>query len=312
MHNPERVAVCTTTFYPKWTPGVADVDALLERGDRAVAESKIRGDLALETAQEVLRAGYQLILVDGGEEDSAFQRELQERNIPFMLEQQRGMSASRRQTFQAAYEKPEIDVVTWMEPEKVGMIGEIDALASTMMEGDMGVIIPARGQEGWNSMPSYQRESEMQANAVFNDKLDRSSLHSPEMGALDMYFGPRLYNFSEGFRERMWDILQRRYAFEKNPRIPLHQVVNPGGYSEATFFPPVAAMDEGLLVESLPTGFVYPEAQRKLEEHPPFVEGENGYRAKRQKQSVGILTELVYYLRGMGSLGGVKRLEELS
>ncbi len=306
--TPSRIAVCTTTMYPKWVPGEADFDALLAAGDRAAAESKIRGDLALETAMAVQRAGYRLVLVDGAK-DGVFQAELARRGIPFHQEAGRGMSASRRQAFTAAYEDPDTRAVVWMEPEKVGMVGEIGHSAEPVLDGSAAMVIPARTQAGWDSLPGYQRESEAQANTVFNDKLRRAGLLQEGEADLDLYFGNRVMSALGKLRGRLQEILGRRYAFEKRSAVPLHAAVNPGAYSEATFFPPVAALAEGLTVRSVDTAFAYPELQRRLEEHPGFADGDQGYRAKRRTQQVGILTEFVHYLRAIrpGS-GGKSRL----
>ncbi len=307
--NPRQIAVCTTTFYPSWQPGFVDTEQLLKKGDRAVAESKIRGDLALETVHAILRKGYALALVDGAN-GSAFQQALTEQGIPFAEEAARGMSASRRQAFDMAYGDPNIQAVVWMEPEKVGMVEEIEHCAEPILCDKAAIVIPGRTEAGWGSLPTYQRDSEREGDRVFNDKLHRAGL-LPKTEELDVYFGPRIYSAKEGCRAQLLDILHRRYSFTKRPEVPLHAVVNPGSYSEATFFPPVAALQEGLVVQSVPTNFVYPEQQRILEEHPPFAEGQNGYRTKRKAQLVGILTELVNYLRSIGRMTGDSRLERL-
>jgi hypothetical protein len=308
--NPERITVCTTTFYPQWKPHPADVEQMLESGDKVEAEHKIRGDLALETALAVLRKGFRLVLIDGGK-GSAFRDALAERGIPFTEEAARGMSASRRQAFEIAYADPAVDAVAWIEPEKVGMVEEMERCVEPVLTDEAAIVIPARTDAGWDSLPAYQRGSEREGNRVFNDKLHRAGL-LPNADTLDMYFGPRIYSARKHHRSQLQEILRRRYTFDKHAGVPLHAAVNPGAYAEATFFPPVAALHEGLPVRSVPTGFAYPEQQRKLEEHTPFAEGKDGYQAKRRTQLVGILTELVNYLRFIGRTSGDSRLDRLS
>lgn len=306
----KEIAICTTTFYKQWFPGHADVQKLLA-GDRAAAEGKIRGDLALETVQAVLQKGYKLVLIDGAA-GSAFQEELARLGIPFQQERARGMSASRVQAFDEAYGDPTVRAVVWMEPEKVGMVEDIEKCAQPVIDGKAAIVVPGRSDAGWNSLPSYQRESERNGDRVFNDKLHRTGL-LPEEQELDMYFGPRVYSALREYRSQLIGILHRHYSFTKKDTVPLHAAVNPGAYSEATFFPPVAALHEGLPVQGVQTGFAYPEQQRLLEEHPAFAEGENGYRGKRRAQLTGILTELVYYLRSIGRISGdSKRIERLA
>ncbi len=291
----ERIAVCTTTFYPKWHPGDTDVQQLIDSGDRATAESKIRGDLALELIEAVLRAGYHLVLVDGAK-DSQFQQELTRRGIHFDQERQRGMSAARVQAFDAAYALEGVEAVVWTEPEKVRIVNYLETLTASVLAGNAAIVIPSRTEAGWESMPSYQRDSEQKANGVFNDKLHRAGL-LPDDVMLDMYFGPRVYSALTEYREVMLRLLHQQYAFDRKETIPLHGTVDPSAYSQATFFPPVAALHERLPVQDVPVDFTYPASQRVLEEHQPFVEGQNGYGEKRKRQQVGILTELVHLLR---------------
>lgn len=306
MQN-SSIAVCTATFYPKWFPGNADHQELLECGDRALAESKIRGDLALETVQAILRKGYFLSLVDGAK-GSAFQEELAKQEIAYHQEAARGMSASRIQAFDNAYDNAAVKAVHWIEPEKVLMVDEIEHVSQPLLEGNAAMIIPARASEGWNSLPNYQKSSEEKGNRVYNEKLRLAGLLS-ESELLDVYFGPRAFSAIDAYRDAMREILHQKFTFNKRADIPLHTAVNPGAYSEATFFPPIAALHRGLRVKSIDTRFVYPEKQRILEEHPAFALGQNGYAMKRSAQLVGILTEEVNYLRRIGRLRGQSRLE---
>ena len=123
--------------------------------------------------------------------------------------------------------------------------------------------------------------------------------------------GPRILSATAAYRAQLQDILHRQYTFKKRADIPFHAVVNPGAYAEATFFPPIAALDVGLPVKGVATNFCYPEQQQLLEEHPPFAEGPSGYRTKRKAQLAGILTELVHYLKSIGRLKGSSRLEKI-
>lgn len=304
--NAGEIAVCTTTFYPKWEPGPANIRQLLN-GDRADVESKMRGDLALKTLKAVLRNGYRLVLVDGAD-GSAFQETLKKKDIPFMQETAHGMSPSRVQAFDAAYDDPHIQAVTWTEPEKVGMVEEIERCAEPVLNGEAAVVIPARTEVGWQSLPSYQRRSEEKGNRFFNHQLHKAHI-LPETKKLDMYFGTRVYSARQAYRAQLREILHRRYSFNEDPRKPLHAEVNPGAYSEATFFPPVAGLHEGVTVLSVPTNFVYPQQQCMLEEYPPFAEGPNGYNKKRDRQLIDISTGLVHYLRLIGVIPGASCLE---
>lgn len=304
--DPQSIAVCTTTFYKDWFEGNADKYQLLRNEDQKLAEGKIRGDIALETAQSILRSGYQLILVDGAK-GSAFQKELKRLGIPFMQEKGKGMSASRVQAFNEAFSRPKIQVCGWMEPEKACLVEEIDKCAAPILSGETQIVIPERQERGWGSLPGYQRDSERKGNEIYNDKLHRSGL-LPKEESLDVYFGPRFYSAMEPFRDLMRQILNSQYSFDKNDNIPLHATVNPGAYSEATFFPIPAALNNGLAVKSVPVDFAYIGIQKRLEECPAFANGPNGYIKKRSVQQTGILTEHVNYLRSIGRLSGNNRL----
>lgn len=303
--DPNSIAVCTTTFYPKWFMERDTVPSLLAKGDRGLAEHKIRGELAMQTATDVLRQGYQLILVDGAQ-GSDFQRAMAATDIPFIQEEGRGMSASRRQAFNEAYSRPDVQACVWIEPEKTDMVNHIPECVAPILSSDTEMVVPARKEQGWDSLPTYQGVSEMFGNRIFNEKLHRSGL-LPEEEELDVYFGPRVYSAKESVRETMLELINRQYSFDKK-NDDVHAAVNPGSYSEATFFPVAAALNEDLSVKSVPVNFKYPFDQKTLEEFPAFAEGENGYAQKRKRQLTGILTELVNYLRSIGKLSGKNRL----
>lgn len=295
MDPRHSIAVCTTTFYPKWFGGTARVDELCVQGDRSIAESKVRGDLALETATAVLRAGYRLILInEGGNE---FQAELKRRGIPF-IQSEAGMSGKRRQAFQEAINDPAIDAYVWTEPEKVDLIASIPQMVEPILQDRAAIVVPQRID--MENYPAYQRQSEKKANAQFNQKLHTADL-LPTEESLDMYIGPRAFSARAPFRSELFDILMRKYSLTgKNEK--KHSKINPENYSNAIYFPVVAALNEGLPIASVPISFRYPDSQRLLEEYPAFVDGPGGYKEKRELQYGGILGELVYYLRYIGRL----------
>lgn len=54
--DPKSIAVVTTTYYPNWYPGEARYPQIAD---------KLRGDLAIKSAQAAKEQGLQMIFVDG-------------------------------------------------------------------------------------------------------------------------------------------------------------------------------------------------------------------------------------------------------
>src|SRR3989344_2598922 len=292
----EHIAICTTTLYPEWFEGEANLEELLKSKDRACAESKIRGDLALQTMEAALRNKYKLIVIDSS--GGAFEGELRRRNIPFTTSTG-GMSEKRREAFTQALGDENIEALVWTEPEKVDLIRSVPSIIAPIEDESAAIVVPSRN-ETYNNYPKYQTSSEIKANKQFNDKLHRAKLLAEDTN-LDMFIGPRVFSARPKFRETIANILNRKYVLDSKKA--QHGNTDPERYSDAIYFPVVAALDQHLPVTSVPIDFRYPDSQRTLEEHTPFIESAGGYREKRKSQYTGILAELVYYLRSIGKLG---------
>ena len=233
------IAVCSTTWYPEWVPGKRDFEAILHSGDPRYVHSIVRGDIALETLSEVIRAGLTLCLVDGGEEGSAFQKALIERSIPFEQQEERGMGPSRRQAFNAALEREDSEAIVWLDPEKCDLVKEIEASAQPVLTGEAAMVVIERKQQGWDTLPGYQRESERKGNEIFCHNLHEASLLDYDR-TMDVFFGGRVYSATQQYRQQMKKILNARYGF-KNRNGTESEAIQPDTYSVPLFFPLLAA-----------------------------------------------------------------------
>jgi hypothetical protein len=135
----DHVAIAMTTFY------------------RADSESdRIRAKIAKRTIRNATESGYNIVVVDGGSFEE-FLRELESYGLRITPQKEKGMEASKREVFQAAYDSGR-KVVTATEPEKEGYIANIPRVVRPILEGKADLVIPDR--RPLRNYPALQVEAE--------------------------------------------------------------------------------------------------------------------------------------------------------
>jgi hypothetical protein len=272
-----RIAVVTTTFYKEWS--------VAQAGSNKNAD-QLRGDLAIETLRQAKEKGYQLMIVDGGSSES-FKNHLKGLGVDVHNQMEGGMSASRRQTFKEAAILPGVEVICWIEPEKVSMIENINKAAKPIIEGDADIVIPARTAESFKTYPEQQVISEQKLNRLFSTILRLTGLWPKNSPDMDSSFGPRIFKNDP----EILNIFTCQFKLKENSR--LAQAVKPDNYSNAIFFPIMLALERKLRVVSSPVDYVHPKIQTEYET------GNAEYERKRIDQKNDIVKgaiELARYL----------------
>lgn len=279
IFDPHSVCIATATFYKNWYPGQvrnneADVD-------------KIRGDLALQLMKDSIESGFQLVNVDGGS-SAEFLSEMSNMEVMWKKEEERGMSPSRRQAFREASQKEGVKIIVWTEPEKTDIVAKnIKELSMPILRAEADIVIPRRTEKTFATYPGFQVESEKRLNKDWNNVLRRFGLLKESDGDLDVAFGPKIFRNSPA----VLSLFLARYEIE-NSNISMGSLVRPETYSNATFFPVIAGLDQGYKVESIEIdNFVYPPKQASMEKDS------EEFRNKRRKQRTDIVTGAIEFCR---------------
>ena len=267
--------VATTTFYRGWQPD----------GDEQNPD-QLRGNLAIEAVKTALEEGFQVVVVDGGSSEG-FVDALTDLDIEVSQQKERGMSTSRRQAFNEATLKTEAKVICWTEPEKVSMVRELADAARSVLENEVDIVIPARSKSSFETYPPQQAESEQRANHYLNKVLRIADLLPDGSEDLDLFFGPRIFRNDP----ETLSLFTRQYRLKEDSR--LKGVVKPDNYLNATFFPVMLALGQGLRVESVPVDYQHPEKQTALET------GHHDFEEKRVRQRQDIIKGAVQLVRLM-------------
>ncbi len=262
-----RIAVCTRTFYPHWNNG--------ETADSPEGTNdKVRGDLALQF-MEMARRRYRLVVADATGPESPFGRAVRQWNGDVqVVPASPGISTQLRTAYAAAMNDTKARVLVSTEPEKTDLIGEVDRLADDLLADRSDLLVPERSDESWNTYPSYQRETEGQANRTIARILEKAGLTAPGMN-LDILFGPKLFSVRSDVRARMVGILWRQLV-TADPKL------KPAEHGDALNLPVARALQAKLRVRGLTVNFAYPPSQLELEAfHPELA---SRYREKRLEQ----------------------------
>lgn len=263
------IGIATGTFYPQFGFS-SSMDAL-------------RGELALSMLT-CAHKRHALVVVDGGS-DSAFLGALKDRGIPTVAQAAKGISRARQQGYDALFLNPVINAFVTLEPEKTSFIhhGCVTAAADPILKGEADIVIPARSEEGWESLPPFQRESEQSANAAYSGILRKIGWwKGPD---LDLFFGPRLFGRSA------YHFFTRWHEFQPDPLIDSQADMDPSGYSDALFFPLVYALASKMRIVQVEVPYVHPMVQTAVET------GNEEMDQKRKRQREMILNELDELLR---------------
>src|SRR3989344_784863 len=254
MMRPDSVAVTGITFYPNWYRG-----SLRSIGDA----DKVRGDLALDSIAAGIRNGYRMVVADGAS-SSAFKDELSQL-AGLTLVERRGMERAegRRQGYVVASGINGVEAIIKTELEKLQVVQrDIPELVSPIIRQDAVIVVGKRNPTlHQQTYPEYQWESEVEANARFNELLHQTGLlHQGE--SLDMFFGPVAF----ANRPDILGLFLEKYQFTLPSDSGIRKYVNPEDWSDGYFFSIVKALHQGLNVQSVEVDFHYPDLQRRNEE----------------------------------------------
>ncbi|MDO8638417.1 MAG: hypothetical protein Q7R43_02490 [Candidatus Daviesbacteria bacterium] len=281
--NPKSVVIITTTFYPKWYPGnegVRDAD-------------KIRGDLALKMIREANTRGFQVVVVDGAE-NQRFKDELLGFNINVFPEVEKGMSGSRQQGFKEASALEDGKVLCWVEPEKVSVVRDcLPQAVIPILKGDADVVVPQRNKQLFEeTYPDYQVLFEKRSNQIWNAMLKKYGLRNEEDPELDVWFGPKFFRNDPDLVKLFTD----KYSFTGDPKLQFHKIVRPELWSNATFLPVISALRKHLKVVGVEVSYRHPAEQTA------FEQDSHEMRRKREFQQKNIILVSEFFIRKLLNL----------
>ena len=247
--NPKAIAIATTTFYPDWRPS---------QMDRSVVS--VRGEIAIGFVHEVVSRGYQIIVIDGGSSDD-FRPKIAEFGVSIQPEQQRGMSASRRQSYREASNLPGVQVICWTEPEKVSFVRDcLPQAAAPILNDSADIVVPKREEAALATYPDYQVDFEMRSNNLWNAILRARHLLPGDVEGIDICFGPKLFRNDPDIVE----LFMRRFKLLNVSRA-LDKILDPELWHGAVTFPVITALHEGKRVVNIEVPYRHPMEQTEVE-----------------------------------------------
>jgi hypothetical protein len=285
-HITQQVGLTTGTLYRDWYPGE------VPEGEHP-SESKLRGDLAVQTIQAASNQGFRVIVVDGGSSPD-FIDAISRGSVSVLAQEEEGMSKGRQQAFRAAAALDGIKVIGWIEPEKLSMATDnlVDP-AKAILDGEADVVLPCRNQEAFDTYPDFQVGFEQESNRLYNGLLRRFGLYPIDAPDLDAWFGPRFFKNSPEILE----LFTVDYQFVDEKVTGLDQQA-PGLWANALFLPIVAALHQGHRVKSVPVEYRHPAEQTEFEmSNARFVDK----RAFQQRAILFTVVHFIRYLQGVGN-----------
>ena len=247
----------------------------------------MRGDLALQTFKSAHEQNFQIVVVDGGSSD-AFKKALEQNNIYFEMQKQKGgYSPARRQGIERAETLQGVKVIVQTDPEKLSMVSDCIQTASLpILKGEADIVVPRRDKASFLTYPTFQTQQEQKANKLYNAILRAHGLLKDNDPDLDFWFGQRLFaNTPE-----LTKLFKTTYQYRKD-NTELDKKINVEMYSSIQFFPIVEALHRRLRVESVLVPYRHPQIQTTFEEDNP------DFDRKRLTQRRTIITELIHYIR---------------
>lgn len=268
-----HIVVATTTFYPAWEEESLETNA-----------DQIRGDLAIEALKTAVGKGHQVAVVDGGSSQE-FINALSGYGINVIHQEEKGMSASRRQVLHSASLRSDCQAICWTEPEKISMIQNLQNAGRLVISREADIVIPCRTKESYATYPEQQAKSEQRANHFFNLVLREINLLPENSSDLDVFFGPRILRNDP----EILALFTTKYRLKDKSK--LEGTVKPDNYLNATFFPIIAALKKGKKVVGVPVDYVHPTIQTAFETGNPEFEN------KRLSQKIDIVRGTVQFAR---------------
>lgn len=106
------------------------------------------------------------------------------------------------------------------------------------------MVVPKRREKEFReTYPDYQVDFEKQSNRLWNNMLRKFGILTEDAEDLDVYFGPKIFRNTPEVRE----IFLAEYVYQNPNRSPeFDKAYRPDRYSNATFFPVIAALFEKL------------------------------------------------------------------
>lgn len=276
-----NIAIVCSTYYPSWYQGPL----------RSIHHTdKIRGDLALELIEKALRNNYWVVVSDGFS-TKTFQKKLnslsQGKLILIKRKNKHAKSYARRQAFYRAMKIEGVRVIVYTEPEKIGIIEYIPDISKPILDHEADIVIPQREEKLFrSSYPSYQYESEIEGNLLYNRYLQLHKITKET--ECDFFFGPRAYKADK----RVKALFHHKYKLKIGKHTVEDELINPEDLSDYLFFPIVLALKRNLLVKSVTVPFKYPLLQKQNEE----VGQRKYFEEKRRSQRLSLVLELMQFL----------------
>lgn len=279
--DPRSVAVVTTTFYPNWYPGSAP---------ESKNSDKVRGDLALRMLSEARGKSFQLVVVDGAN-NQMFKEALRRIDTNPLPETERGMSASRQQGFKEAHILEGVKVICWLEPEKVSISRDcLPEAVIPILKGETDIVVPKRNEDLFKeTYPDYQVKFEQDSNRIWNAILRKYGLRSKSDPDLDVWFGPKFFRNDPALLSLFTD----KYSFEPNPDLQLHKIIKPELWPNVISFPVIVALHNRFRVLSLEVPYKHPAEQTALEQNS------NEFRRRREVQQRNIIISSEFFVRSL-------------
>lgn len=280
MTNPQSIAVCIITYYPKWYNGKLQS---IKHTD------KIRGDLALEFIQKAQKLGHQIVISDAQSSRSFKKRlaELKGVNLKFRKHPKR--SPGKRQTFKIASKLKNVKVIVTTEPEKISLLNSLEALTKPILNGNADIICPKRQDTLFKkTYPAYMYQSEIEGNKIYNEYLNLYNLLSKDE-TLDMFFGPKIF----ANKKEVLACFMRKFNL-KTGKVKLpSEYFDPEEYSNTGYFPIILALKKKLKVKSVEIPFSYPAIQKQNE----AADAQELFIEKRKAQRLSLILELIHFLQ---------------
>ncbi len=279
MLNPESIAVCIITYYPKWYRGKL----------RSIKHTdKVRGDLALEFIAKAQKLGLQVVVSDGNSSRSFKKLLTQSKNIHLKFRKHPKRSPGKRQTFQTASKLKDIKVIVTTEPEKISLLDSIETISKPILDGNADIVTPQREDKLFKkTYPDYMYESEIEGNKIYNEYLNLYSL-LPKGETLDMFFGPKAF----ANKKEVLACFMRKFKLKTGKFKLPSEYFDPEEYSNTGYFPIILALKKKLKVESVEVPFDYPQVQKQNEE----AEAKELFIEKRKSQRLSLILELIHFL----------------
>jgi glycosyltransferase involved in cell wall biosynthesis len=238
----KEFAAYTTTFYGKDPSSV------------------VRSALTLKSLENAEKLGVRCVVVDGGSNEEFLAAVRQFKNVELSVQPTLGMGESRREALRLAAKDPATSIFLWFEPEKEGLIrlDNLNRLIQPLRDGGVAdIVVPARKEDGMNTLPPFQAKMEKMANEEAMDLI----MGSGYVGEIwDLWFGPKIFN-----REGLPYFLNYQGELDKWDTI---------------LVPVGIAYREGKRIVQVFVDFLYDESQRKNEEGNAEFDKKRVYQRK--------------------------------